>query len=114
MSRFICNECGAQFNNPATLRRYFQTDNEALLDTLLGTSSREDKRCPYCGCLDIAEMEPCPTCDGGWKTEDEHVCYKCHLRNVGIIRMLAMRNKAETLKDMDSILEGESLLNFRD
>lgn len=102
-TKFYCRYCGATFNEP---ERVMVPDDPFAVNTVFET-------CPRCGSEQTEEMEPCPTCDGGWKTHDEQVCQKCHLRNVNDIRLFVRQYRAETLDDMDKIIEGESLRNFQ-
>lgn len=108
-----CNECGGQVKYPAdSLCSVFEPDQAAWWRAIL-SGGKTAVVCPLCGSSDIVELEPCPTCDGGWKTHDEQVCQKCHLRNVNDIRLFVRQYRAETLDDMDKIIEGESLRNFQ-
>lgn len=90
--KWYCNTCDAVFGEPS----------EGGLHKL----------CPYCYSVHIERMERCPTCDGGWKVKSEHVCRKCHLRNVSEIRVFAQRWSPATLEDMSDILEGNGLVMF--
>ena len=100
--RWICNHCGREFAEPS---RYYTQDD--------GYTATVNYRCPYCASDRVEEMKMCPTCDGGWMRKTEHVCEKCHLRNLNDLSMFVRGFSKETLADMDEILDGEALENFR-
>ena len=106
MNKWFCNECGAQFDNPAEDGRMIRGKWFPRID---GTVTHI---CPYCFSRKIEELDECPTCNGGWKRKGEKVCPKCHLRNVGEIRLFVHRFSPATLSDMDDILEGNGLEMF--
>lgn len=108
-----CNECEAKFKYPADSLCSVIDPLEAAWWRAILSGGKTAVVCPLCGSSDIVELKPCPTCDGGWMADGEKVCNKCHLRNVNDIKLFARRFKAETLDDMDQILEGESLRNFQ-
>lgn len=103
--KWFCRTCCAEFHQP-------RGDGYWINGVWIPRLDREQKLCPYCYSREIEEMEPCPTCDGGWKVKSDHVCVKCHLRNVSEIKMFVRRFSPATLEDMTDILEGNGLVMF--
>ena len=95
--RWYCRHCGGEFPRP----------EEADDGITAGPG-----RCPRCGGPEIRRLERCPTCDGGWRLPGERVCEKCHLRNLGELRLFARRFSPATLADLDDLLEGSGLETF--
>lgn len=102
--RYFCSTCCAEFKNPAPDR--YKVGNRWI--------HRADGRklCPYCYSSEIVKMVECPTCEAGWKLPGNHVCSKCHLRNVSELQQFARRWSPATLEDMTDILEGNGLVMF--
>ncbi len=97
--RWYCASCGGEFARPAGVR-----DD--------GITVRLPGRCPRCGGPRIRRLARCPTCDGGWRRPEEKVCEKCHLHNLGELRLFARRFAPAALADLDDLLEGSGLETF--
>ena len=94
MGVYICNDCGEMF----------EFDGE----TSVGA-------CPKCFSKDIVysrDYDRCPTCDG-FKHTRRCVCDKCREKNVIALKKFVAQFNDATLDDMDNLLEGCSLFDFR-
>ena len=101
--RYHCQYCGATFTEA---RRVLVPDDPFALNTVY-------KTCPHCGSTQVEELELCPSCSMGWKRIGDNVCEKCHLRAESEVRLFVRRFSKEFLREIDSIIEGESLENFQ-
>lgn len=100
MERWYCPACGGEFDRP--VRRWICDD---------GFTATALDLCPGCA-SEAEEMEPCPTCDGGWRRPNEPVCAKCHLRDLDALRRFARGFAPAALADLDDILEGNGMAYF--
>jgi DNA-directed RNA polymerase subunit RPC12/RpoP len=101
MSKWYCRRCGKVFRDAN--RRWDHDDGASVTVTYT---------CPYCDSDLVEEMEPCTTCDGGWKMKNDHVCEKCHLRLKSDLMMFARKYSPAALADLDDMLEGNGLEMF--
>lgn len=71
---YICDECGALFEEPVRKREYSEEYGDSTA-----------YYCPHCGSEEYTADE-CPSCHGAKNAQDP-VCRKCKLRVKGLLRL---------------------------
>ena len=102
MDRFWCRECGAIVDHVIEKRwRSSEYGDETVI------------YCPQCNSENcVEELEPCPSCDRGWKLKSDRICEKCQLRVKSYFgRFLRDLSKPER-EFLDDILDGTSVEEF--
>lgn len=100
--RYICNDCGAEF----TEAERFTIAEDGYIESVAYV-------CPLCRSVNIDEMTPCWTCDGGWVRPGRHVCPKCEKRLEGKLGRFLRGLTAEEVEALDDMVEGRSLREWR-
>lgn len=95
MEKWICLDCGTNFEEPEN-------------------KSKDLISCPNCWGQSVKRAEYCMV-DGcmNWKRVDRWCCNECRKKNVMAIKEFAKRFDVPTLRDMDEILEGNALEDFK-
>jgi len=99
--RWICNDCGAEFDEP--LRRYDFDD---------GITATITDLCPKCGSTKVDKLIPCNACHVGWQRVKDKSCDKCRGRLEGHLQRFARRFSPAELEVLNDILEGNGLEMF--
>lgn len=97
---YKCLDCKSVFDEPAI--RTFTSGEYG--DTT-------DCYCPECGSESYEAADECPGC-GGVKKEGELVCISCHSYAKRKLSAFARNFSEAILAEMDSILEGGSLMEL--
>jgi len=99
MKRFWCRECGAITDHVIRKNRHSsEYGNETVL------------YCPWCGDENcVEELEPCPSCDYGWKLKDDHICEKCQLRSKDELARFFRGYSKPVREFFDDLLDGTSV-----
>lgn len=102
MERFLCRECGAIVDHVIEKRwRSSEYGDETVI------------YCPQCNSENcVEELEPCPSCDYGWKLKSDHICEKCQLRSKGELARFFRSYSKPVLEYFDDILDGASVEEF--
>ena len=103
LRRWYCPRCGLETSSPNF--KYYPDDGH------VGTPRYG---CPRCGDWDIEELEPCPTCDAGWRRKTDRVCEKCRLWAIGKLQRFVRSLSLPIVQALDDELEGGCLEDFRD
>ena len=104
--RWHCNYCENEMSDPL----FIYTDAPDPMDEWCRPAV---PCCCYCGSTNITEMDPCPACDSGYMMPGKKVCEKCHLRLKGELGRFARLFSADECEELDNIIEGNSLADFR-
>lgn len=97
---YKCRDCKVYFDAPI-LKTY--TSGEY--------GDTTDCYCPWCGSENFEEVEECEGC-GGWKKMNENVCISCSSYARQKLAAFARNFSQAILEEMDSILEGGSLMEL--
>lgn len=95
---YICKDCGAEFEVPATIHESFQH--------AFGVKRCDEDACPKCRSRHFAEAAPCGC--GGWKGKDECVCSECRRVLLGLVNTFCASLGSDELAQIDRWLEGAS------
>lgn len=96
---YICDECGAVFEEPVRKREYSEEYGDSTA-----------YYCAYCESEEYTADE-CPSCHGAKNAQDP-VCRKCKLRVKGLLRLFVSDfNRAER-EYLADLLDGATLDNI--
>ena len=99
--RWVCNCCGAAFNNP-----WENWNNDGS----------ERFACPKCGSEWLEELSPCEGCDFGWYRPKDimthRLCEKCELKYKGELQRFFRGYPKVVREYFDDLLDGTSVEEF--
>lgn len=96
---YICDECGALFEEPVRKREYSEEYGDSTA-----------YYCPHCGSEEYTADE-CPSCHGA-KNEHGPVCRKCKLRIRGLLRLFVSDFNRPEREYLADLLDGDTLDNI--